>query len=101
MEKESKIPFFIFRKLEPLTPLSLLKLMKESNIPGEDSLTLLICRSSTSVSTAKNSKQLYLLFSNSQTFFRLHRKKTSQVAAILPIQKEKMDTIEHSFINII
>jgi len=38
MEKESKIPFFIFRKLEPLAPLSLLKLMKESKIPGEDSL---------------------------------------------------------------
>jgi len=67
MEKESKIPFSIFRKLEPLTPLSLLKLMKESKIPGEDSLTLLIYASPTSVSTAKNSKQLYLLFSNSQT----------------------------------
>jgi hypothetical protein len=71
MEKESKIPFFIFRKLEPLTPLSLLKLMKESKIPSEDSLTLLI-RSPTSVSTA-NSKQLYLLFSNSQTIQRLHK----------------------------
>jgi len=67
MEKDPR-SFFIFRKLEPLTPLSLLKLMKESKIPGEDFLTLLTYVSPTSVSTAKGSKQLYLLFSNSQTF---------------------------------
>jgi len=36
---------------------------KESKIPSEDSLTLLIYASTTNVSTAKNSKQLYLLSS--------------------------------------
>jgi hypothetical protein len=49
--------------------------MKESKIPSEDSLTLLIYASPTSVSTAKGSKQLYLLFSKSQTFQGLHKKK--------------------------
>jgi hypothetical protein len=77
MEKDPR-SFFIFRKLEPLTPLSLLKLMKESKIPGEDSLTFLI-RSLTSVSTAKNSKQLYLLFSHSQTFQGAHHSKNSKI----------------------
>jgi hypothetical protein len=64
--------------LEPLAPLSLLKLMKESKNLGEDSLTLLIYASLTNVST-KYTEQLYLLFSNSETFYRLHVKKNSQI----------------------
>jgi hypothetical protein len=56
--------------------------MKKSKIPGEDSLTLLIYASLTNVST-KYTEQLYLLFSNSQTFYGLHRKKYSQIMLIL------------------